>query len=53
MIKNKINRFLLIKFSITNHLGRNPIKGGNPPKDIKLIKKQYFIKLLLFIDKNN
>jgi hypothetical protein len=51
-IKNKIKiLFEQIKFSITIHLGKNPKKGGSPPKDIKLINKQNFniLKLLLNI----
>lgn len=42
MIKVKVtikvrrkNIFILINDSIINHLGRNPIKGGRPPKDNK------------------
>lgn len=27
------NMFKLIRDSIINHLGKNPIKGGRPPKD--------------------
>ena len=32
---NKKNIFILIKDSIINHLGKNPIKGGNPPNESK------------------
>lgn len=42
-IKLKKNILLLIKKLIIIHLGRNPIKGGNPPKDKKLINKLILI----------
>lgn len=32
-----------IKCSMIIHLGKNPRKGGKPPKDKKLINKQNFI----------
>lgn len=31
---------------ITSHLGKNPIKGGNPPRDRKFINK---INLVFFL----
>lgn len=30
------------------HLGKNPIKGGNPPNDKKLINKEILIKAFIF-----
>lgn len=32
--------FISIKFWMTNHLGRNPRNGGNPPKDKKFNNKK-------------
>lgn len=43
-INNKINWFLSIKFCITNHLGKNPKKGGNPPNDNKFKNKKKLIE---------
>lgn len=48
MIKVKKNILFSIKFSIVNHLGKKPKKGGNPPKDIKFIIKKNFTWILLF-----
>lgn len=31
---------------ITNHLGRNPMNGGRPPRDIKLIMKDNLFSLV-------
>jgi hypothetical protein len=42
-ITNKIkNVFVLINDWITNHLGKNPTKGGSPPKDKKGINRKNF-----------
>lgn len=40
IIINMIIKFIWFKLinKITNHLGRNPKKGGNPPKDRILIE---------------
>lgn len=38
--------FNLINKSITNHLGKNPKNGGNPPKESRGIKITVFIKNL-------
>jgi hypothetical protein len=35
---NKKNKFFLINISIIIHFGKNPKKGGKPPKDNKTIK---------------
>jgi len=42
--------FLLINLLIVNHLGKNPKKGGNPPKDKKFIVIEIFNILLIFIE---
>lgn len=46
MIINKKNIFKFINKSIINHLGKNPKKGGNPPRDNKGMKITVFIKNL-------
>lgn len=45
IIKNKIN--LLFNFKIIINFGKNPINGGNPPKDNKFIKINNLINLFL------
>lgn len=45
--KLKFNKKLIII-----HLGKNPIKGGKPPNDKKLIIIEILIKKFIFI-KNN
>lgn len=47
-MKERINIFLSVMFWIIIHLGRNPRKGGNPPKDKKLIINENF-RVELFI----
>lgn len=47
-MKVKIKILLLIRKLITIHLGKNPIKGGIPPKDKKLINKDNLIRGLIF-----
>lgn len=42
--KEIIKKLLIIIKLITIHLGKNPIKGGNPPNDKKLIKKKILIE---------
>jgi hypothetical protein len=39
--------------SINIHLGKNPKKGGSPPKDRKFIIKQNLINGKLFLNMNN
>lgn len=51
-MNESINMFLSAIFWITIHLGRNPRKGGNPPKDRKLIINENF-NVELFILMNN
>lgn len=41
--------FLSIIIEIDIHFGKNPVKGGNPPKDIK----RMIIILSFFIDEIN
>ena len=43
---------LLIKKLIIIHLGKNPIKGGNPPKERKLINKLILIKKFILLINN-
>lgn len=40
--------FSWIKYWIVSHLGINPRKGGNPPKDKKFIINNSLIMILLF-----
>lgn len=47
IINNKTIWFILVNDSRTNHLGKNPKKGGKPPKDKKFIKNKNFIVLLI------
>jgi hypothetical protein len=35
------------------HLGKNPINGGRPPKDIRFIIKQNLINEKLLLNKKN
>lgn len=42
----------IIKKLITIHLGKNPINGGNPPKERKLIKIEILIIEFIFIINN-
>lgn len=42
------NKFLLIISLITNHLGMNPIKGGNPPNEKKFMIREILIFLFKF-----
>ena len=44
---NKNVKFKETKDSIINHLGRNPKKGGRPPKDKKDKNNENLIKELL------
>lgn len=41
---------MFINKSITNHLGKNPKNGGNPPKERRGIKIIVFIKNLKLND---
>lgn len=43
---NKNKRFIKVITSIINHLGKNPKKGGRPPKDNKVMNILDFISLL-------
>lgn len=45
--KVKIKKLLKIILSKVIHLGKNPIKGGNPPKDNKGILINIFCILVL------
>lgn len=38
---------------IVNHFGKNPMKGGRPPKERKFIIKNIFIGVLKLILQNN
>lgn len=40
----KIKKLFFNKKLITIHLGKNPIKGGKPPKERKLIINDILIK---------
>lgn len=40
----KIKSLFIIKKLITIHFGKNPINGGNPPSERKLISKFSLIK---------
>lgn len=42
-IKVKKIKLFINKKLIIIHLGKNPIKGGNPPRDKKLINKDNLI----------
>lgn len=42
------NKFLEIKIWIVNHLGKNPINGGIPANERKLIRKNNLIFGLKF-----
>lgn len=45
-------KFLLVMKVIAIHLGKNPNKGGRPPKDIKLIENStLLIGLVLRVEK--
>lgn len=44
-----MNMFSWVIDWITNHLGINPINGGNPPNDIKFTKSESLTSLLIFI----
>jgi hypothetical protein len=44
---------LLIKYKITNNLGKNPINGGNPPIEKILVKIKKFILMFLLLKKNS
>ena len=48
IIKGKIYLLLLIIDWIVNHFGKNPMKGGIPAKDRKLIIKKILIFGLKF-----
>jgi hypothetical protein len=50
MTINKKNKFILVNKSITNHLGKNPKKGGSPPKERRGIKITVFIRYLKLKD---
>lgn len=50
IIINKKNKFILVSKLITIHFGKNPTKGGNPPKESKGIKIIVFIKNLKLKD---
>lgn len=43
---------LLIKKLIIIHFGKNPIKGGKPPNDKKLINKLILIKKFILLINN-
>lgn len=45
---DKKYKFSFIKKLTVIHLGKNPKKGGNPPKDKKFIIKNNFIILFEF-----
>jgi hypothetical protein len=49
---NKNKKFILTNDSIINHFGKNPKKGGNPPKDNKDKNKINLITTLL-LNKTN
>lgn len=44
--------WLIIKKLIIIHFGKNPIKGGNPPNDKKLINKLILIKEFILLINN-
>lgn len=54
IIKIKVNKYilLLIKKLIIIHLGKNPMKGGKPPKERKLINKLILIKKFILLINN-
>jgi hypothetical protein len=43
---NKKNKFIRIKDSITIHLGKNPKKGGRPPKENNKTNNLIFVNWL-------
>lgn len=47
-IVRRMKLFSVIQL-ITIHLGRKPIKGGNPPRDIKFIMIENLVIFLLFM----
>ena len=52
-MNNKNNSWLITRFWITNHLGRNPKKGGNPPRDNKFKNRKNFIFFEIKYIENN
>lgn len=50
----KVNKYilLLIKKLIIIHLGKNPINGGKPPRERKLINKLILIKKFMLLINN-
>lgn len=46
-VKNIISLF--VNQLITIHLGKNPMKGGSPPKDKKFSSNENLICLVLFM----
>lgn len=51
VIRNgSIISLFLVSVLITSHFGKNPMKGGSPPKDKKLIINENLMILKLLIE---
>lgn len=51
MIMNKINTWKFIfMFWISSHLGKNPRKGGSPPKDRRFMKIRFLLVEFILIE---